>query len=533
MDTSYDAVVIGAGHNSLTLAAYLARSGMKVAVLERRAEEGGGLCTEEVTRPGFLHNIHANYHTFVDHAPAYEDLDLYGHGLRYVRPEVQMASVYDDGTALTVHTDLDATCASMARFSERDAETYRRLYSEAKGYVELLLETFMYNPPMTLNELTKALAVFGVEDKSEFLGVKLRRMSINEFLDAHFEHPKVKAHLAFHGAVCGYTNDRSGLAAGFPLLVGKMDNWHVCVGGSHRLAHILWRDLCRHDGVVLVQQEVEKILVDGGRAVGVRTLDGTEITASQLVASSVDVGQTFLRMVDKEHLDAEFIGEVETAEATKHKDWTLFSVHLAMEEPPRYAAAAFDPDVDRAWVVNLGYDSLEAFDADWAQIRAGVAPPPRPNAAVNTLFDPLDAPDGKFTGLLRQFAPYSLAGGGPGHWDLYKAQYADDCLEAWQRFAPNVTGDVIVDRFVDTPLDIERKLVNMVRGDWMMGEIDIKNLLERRPTESLSQYRTPVERLYMCGATQHPHGFITFGPGYNALQVIAEDLGMKKWWRVI
>ncbi len=530
---TYDVVIIGAGHNGLTLGCYLARSGLSVGIVERRAEEGGGLCTEELTLPGFLHNLHANYHTFVNLAPAFEDLELYEHGLEYVRPEVQMASIFEDGTALTIHTDLEKTCASIARFSEKDAETFRRLYTEAHGYVDLLLHTLMYEPPMTLNELTKALTVFGVDKRSEFLEVGLRRMSITEFLDKHFEHPKVKAHLAFHGAVCGYTSDIRGLAVGFPLLVGKIDNWHVCVGGSHRLAHVLWRDFARHGGVIHVQQAVEKILVEDGRAVGVVTQDGTEFHARKAVASSVDLGQTFLTFVGKERLDPEFVAKVEDAEVRKHKFWTLFSVHLALEEPPQYEAASFDPDVNRAWVVNLGYDSLEALNADWATIRAGQAPAPRPNAAVNTLFDRSDAPEGKYTGLLRQFAPYALRRGGPSEWKTFGRLYARQCIEAWRLFAPNLDDSKIVDYVPYTPLDIEEKLINMVRGDWMMGEISPDNLLERRPFPELSEYRTPIEGLYMCGSTQHPHGFITFGPGYNALQVIAEDLGIKKWWKKV
>lgn len=533
MDFDYDVVIIGAGHNGLTLGSYLARSGLSVGIVERRAEEGGGLCTEELTLPGFLHNVHANYHTFVGLAPAFEDLDLEGHGLKYVRPEVQMASVYPDGTALTIHTDIEKTCESLGRFSSKDADTFHRLYTEAHGYVDLLLETLMYEPPMTLNELTKALTVFGVDARSEFLEVNLRRMSINEFLDKHFESPKIKAHLAFHAAVCGYTNDVKGLGVSFPLLVGKIDNWNLCVGGSHRLAHILWRDFAKNGGVIHVQQAVEKILVDGGKAVGVRTYDGTEFRASKAVVSTVDLKQTFLEFVDKSDLDTEFIGKVEDAEANKHKFWSLFTVHLAMTEPPQYAAAEFDPDVDKAWVVNLGYDSLDALNEDWNLIRNNKAPYPRPNAAVNTLYDPLDAPDGCYTGLLRQFAPYALESGGASAWDTYSELYADHCVDVWRSYAPNLTDDKFLGRFPYSPLDIERKMVNMVRGDWMMGEISNDNLLDKRPFAELAEYRTPVKGLYMGGSTQHPHGFITFGPGYNVLQVMADDLGIDKWWRKI
>jgi phytoene dehydrogenase-like protein len=531
MREAYDVVIVGAGHNGLTLGAYLARSGLEVLVCERRHEEGGGLCTEELTLPGFLHNVHANYHTFVDMAPPVSDLDVRGHGAEYVRPEVQMASVFPDGTALVVHSDLDRTCTSIARFSEEDAETFRRLHAEAHGFTDMLLGALMYQPPMSVKELTKALSSFGVEDRSEFLSVKLRVETIDQFLDQHFRNPKVKAHLAFHGAICGYTNDVKGLAIGFPLLAGKIDNWHLCVGGSHRLAHALWRDLAQHGGVMVTDADVDHIVVKDGRAEGVRLADGSEITARQAVVSTVSVEQTFLEFLDATTVGEELTHKVKTQ--VRHKDWTLFSVHLAMDRLPEYAAAEFDPDVNRAWVVNLGYGSPEELDADWAMIRAGGLPDPHPNAAVNSLYDPTDAPEGCATGLLRQFAPFALADGGEGAWDDIGPHYGRRCIEAWRQFAPNLTDDAFLATAVFTPHDIVRKLPNMIRGDWMMGEISLDNMLDQRPLPELGQYRTPVERLYMAGSTQHPHGFITFGPAYNALAVIAEDLGIDPWWRKV
>lgn len=528
---TYDAIIIGAGHNGLTLGAYLARSGLDVIVLERRHEEGGGLTTEEVTKAGFLHNIHANYHTFVDMAPPVHDLEVRAHGIEYVRPEVQMASIFDDGKALTVHTDMDKTVESMARFNEQDAETFRRLYEEAHGFVDLLLGTLMYQPPLSVKELTKALGTFGVEDRTEFLSVKLRRQSINEFLDRHFIDDRIKAHLAFHGIVCSYTNDVKGLAIGYPLLIGKIDNWHLCLGGSHRLAHALWRDLAQNGGVMWSDAEVSSILVDGNRAVGVRTADGIELKARKVVASTVSVEQTFIEFLDPDDVPADLTETVRTK--IKHKDWSLFSVHMAMDRFPEYAAAEFDPDVNKAWVVNLGVDSPERFNQDWAKIRRGELVDPQPNAACNSLYDPTDAPKGFTTGLLRQPAPFALADGGEGAWDEIGRWYGKKCMDAWRRYAPNLTDDAIVDWSVFTPYDISRKLPNMVKGDWMMGEISLDNMLDQRPSPELGQFRTPIEGLYMAGSTQHPHGFITFGPGYNALQVIADDIGLEKWWAQI
>ncbi len=527
-DATYDAIIIGAGHNGMALGAYLARSGWDVAIFEKRAEEGGGLCTEELTRPGFLHNVHCNYHTLVGVCPVYDHLDLSSHGLRYTRPPVQMASVFSDGTALTVHTDLEKTCASIARFSPKDADTFRRLYEETKGYLDMILLTLMYTPPISMRDITKALVSWGIEEKSEFLSVHLRRMSINEFLDQHFENEKVKAHLAFHASVAGYSTDRKGLAVSFPLLVGKIDNWHVCIGGSHALAHAIWESFAQSGGRVFLNHGVDEIVVEDGKAAGVKLEDGSFARARHLVASSINLEQTFLTMMDRSLLPAGFTEEVERF---PHMDWTFFSVHLAMSRRPEYRAADFDRDVNDAWVINVGYDSPADINKHWQDVRAGRLADPRPNCAVNSLFDPTDAPDGYYTGLIRHFAPYSLATGGPEAWDEMADGYARRCIAKWQEAAPNLKNGAILDWATYTPLDIARRIPNMVQGDWMGGLIDLDNMLDQRPFAALSQYKTPIQNLYMCGATQHPHGFVTFAPAFNALQVIAEDYKLDRWWR--
>ena len=148
LDDGFDAIIIGAGHNGMALAGYLARSGWSVAVLERRTEEGGGLCTEEVTEPGFLHNLHSNYHSLVGICPVYDDLELTENGVEYGHPDVQMGSIFDDGTALTIHTDMRKTAASFARFSQKDADTWMRLWDEVCGYMDLMVRTLMYAPPI-------------------------------------------------------------------------------------------------------------------------------------------------------------------------------------------------------------------------------------------------------------------------------------------------------------------------------------------------------------------------------------------------
>ena len=528
-DATFDAVIIGAGHNGMALAAYLAKAGWSVGVFEKRAEEGGGLCTEELTRPGFLHNVHANYHTLVGICPVYDDLELVSrHGLRYVQPPVQMASVFGDGRALVVHTDLDKTCKSIARFSPRDADTFREIYEEARGYRDLILRTLMYSPPISIKDITKALVTWGVEGKSKFLSVHLRHQTINEFLDRHFENERVKAHLAFHAALAGYATDRKGLAVSFPLLLSKIDNWHVCIGGSHALAHSLWESLAQAGGRVFLKHGVEKILTEDGKATGLRLEDGSTVRARRLVASSISLEQTFFRLVGRENLPHSLAAEVEHF---PHMDWSFFSAHLAMSTKPDYRAAQFDPDVNRAWVVNLGYESPAQFNQDWRDVRAGRLLEPRPNAAVNSLYDPTDAPDGYYTGLLRQMAPFNLGKDGPQGWDSIGRDYGRRCIEVWKSAAPNLSDSSFLDWATYTPLDIARRMPNMVHADWIGGLIDLGNLLDHRPGPILCDYRGPIGNLYMCGATQHPHGFVTFAPAYNALETIAQDHKLERWWK--
>lgn len=526
---TFDAIIIGAGHNGMALSIYLGKSGWRVLVLERRLEEGGGLSTEQYTRPGFLHNLHSNYHTFVGLCPVYDDLDLIGeNGVSYGHPPVQMGSIFQDGTAITIHVDMAKTHRSLSRFSETDADTFMRLYKEVKGFQDLMIGTLMYAPPIEVNDITRALATWKVEQKTEFFRAQLRSWSINDFLNKHFENEKIKAMLAFHAAVCGYHTDQAGLAISFPFMLGKIDNWRIALGGSHQLAHALWRQMRRNNVTLLPASPVEKILVENGQAKGVQTTDGRQYYANRLVASSVDLNQTFNDFLTPEDVPTEI---QQVVADYPYQDSSLFSVHLALHKIPTYKAAKFDPDINRAWVLNLGYENLEEFNADWQALRDNRVPEnPRLNVSVNSLFDPTDAPEGKATGLIRVFAPYEIGDEGSGSWESVKNVYMNRCIRNWQRYCDDFSDVDILQAKPYTPLDISSKLTNMVRGDWMVGKIADHNLMLNRPDKQMSQYRTPVKGLYLCGSCTHPHGFITFGPGYNALQVIADDYDLEKWW---
>jgi phytoene dehydrogenase-like protein len=312
-------------------------------------------------------------------------------------------------------------------------------------------------------------------------------------------------------------------------MLGKIDNWRLCIGGSHRLAHTLWRQMRRNNVTLRMASPVEEILLDNGRAAGARTSDGKCFYADKLVASSLDLHQTFAKMLPPGSLPETIQKDIDGYE---YQDGTLFSVHMAMNKIPTYKAAAFDPDINQAWVLNIGYECLEDFNNDWKDIRSGKVPEdPKLNVAINSLFDPTDAPEGKATGVIRAIAPYAVDGKGPGIWaSKFKDVYSHRCIRKLEKYCDNFTAADIIQAKPYTPLDISEKLVNMRNGDWMVGRICEDNLMGNRPTPLMSQYKTPIKGLYLCGSTTHPHGFITFGPGYNALQVIADDFGMDKWW---
>jgi phytoene dehydrogenase-like protein len=285
----------------------------------------------------------------------------------------------------------------------------------------------------------------------------------------------------------------------------------------------------RHHATLLPASPVSQILVENNRAVGVRLEDGREYFANKMVASSLDIHQTFQKMVPDEWVPEDLREELNQY---RYQDGTLFTAHMAMHKIPSFQAAGFDADVNQAWVLNLGYESLDDFNKDWKDIRHGTVPEnPKLNVAVNSLFDPTDAPEGKATGMIRVFAPYAIDGKGPGAWATsFKDVYMRRCIDRMIEYCDGFSWSDILEAKPYTPLDISEKLVNMVNGDWMVGRIAEDNLMLNRPNNQLSQYRTPIQALYLCGSTTHPHGFITFAPAYNALQVISDDFDLNKWW---
>jgi len=526
--SEYDGIIIGAGHNGLILQAYLAKAGLKTLMLERSLHVGGGLYTvEDNAHPGFLHNVHAVFLRAITSTPWYQDLALAGYGLRMVEPDVNLALHLEDGRCFVVHRDSEQTARSLARFSQQDADTFLRLRDYFEGTVEDVIVPELGAPPLPEEEKRRLLE----RSESGRRYLEAAALSPWEFLEQHFTSAPVKCLLL---AICVLREvDIHVRGMGFvpAHLIAAKRKAQLAVGGSRELARAIERCVYEHGGDVLVNQTPRRIVVEQGQAKGVELQDGSFIAARQFVASSLNPHQTLLALVGEDSLPNGLADRVQRYQYSVVGP--LFGVHLALHAAPAYRSVDFDPDASRAFMSVMGLDRPEQVFQLHDRLSRGRLPEKIwMNSAVPTLHDPSQAPPGKHTAFVWQKVPYGLADGGGARWDAVKRQQQDAVLARWREYAPNLTEDAIVNRFAYTPLDTERHFPNMAQGDLNVGWLNEAQIGHGRPLPELSQYRTPIRGLYLCGACTHPGGNITGFPGYNAAGVIANDLGLQPWWRV-
>jgi phytoene dehydrogenase-like protein len=523
----WDGIVIGAGPNGLVTAAYLAKAGLKISVLERRFELGGGLCSEQVTLPGFVHNTHAVYHPMVDYAPIFDDLELYTkYNVKMIHPQLVMAMPLLNGSSLGIYSDLDKTCASIAKFSKKDADTYRALYHQYDTAMKKFIGPATYIPAMPPLEQVAEL------QQSE-IGAWINEMaekSPKELVDEHFENEHVKALMLYAACMWGLEYDQTGLGFLIPLYINRASNYRLCVGGSHYLASALSKVIYANGGRVTTTQKIKRIILKNGEATGVELLDGEIIEADKFIVSSLDPEQTWLKLIGEEHIDPEL------AMSAKEWQWeeeSLCVQHMALENAPQFTAAASEPLMNQAFIYVLGYESDEDLIKHFNAIRKGEMTQSGYNCAFPSVLDPIEAPKGWATGLVSQIAPYSLKDGGAEKWYDYKfkKEVARQQLETLRRYAPNMTEENVFMNYMTTPIDIENKFWDMKKGGIKQGAYLTLQMGYNRPNQECSRHRTPIKKFYVNGASTYSGGTVIFGPGYLAANSIAEDLGIKKWWQ--
>jgi phytoene dehydrogenase-like protein len=512
----YDVVIIGAGHNGLVCANYLARAGLSVAVLEARHVIGGACVSEEL-----IPNSTWSSCSFVQgmlRPEIISDLELGKYGLVSKAPDVQGFALWDDGDHFFIHKELDRTLASIEKHSKGDGENFLRFASRMKRFGDVTRDVLL-SEPMSRSEFIK---MFEDEGEHELLQ-DFVFSSARELTEKYIKSERMRGYMNFLGMVStwgGPSTPGTSYVYGyhaqgeFEEILGR---WALPVGGMGAITRALAASAAAHGAVIRTDAPAESVLVKGGEAVGVVLKSGEEIEAS-LVVSNADPKRSLTGLLDRKHLP----DRVRKAAENIDQKGSMARIHLLIDELPQYVGfGSSKPGPEHMGHAILG-GSVELFEQAWEAQRRGVfADDYVIEALIHSVTDPsVCQPDYHTLALGVQQLPYDLA---DGTWDDHRESWLDSVCEMLFRYAPNLRGH-IVGRNVVTPRDLEHTY-NLTGGNiFQASMVGLQQLLDARPLWAAGHYRTPVANYYLCGAGTHPGGGVTGAPGHNAAMRILADL---------
>jgi beta-carotene ketolase (CrtO type) len=532
---TYDVVIIGAGHNGLVCAAYLLKAGYSVLLLEKRSVPGGAATTEEVmpeAAPGFKFNLCAIDHEFIHLGPVVEELELNKYGLEYLFCDPVTFCPHPDGKYFLAHKSVEKTCAEIARYSDRDAKKYAEFIDYWQRVTKAI--TPMFNaPPKSIIDIAgnygaqnikDLLSVIGGVDKALDL-IRNMLTSPEDLLNEWFDSEIVKAPLARLAAELGAPPSQKTIAIG-AMMMSLRHNPGMARprGGTGALVKALLNLVKSKGGEVLCDQHVEQVLVDDGRAVGVRVAGGKEYRANKGVISNIDARRLFLQMVDpadthsadpnlRERLERRIVNNNET----------ILKIDCALSEVPRFEK--FDHKDEYLIGSVLIADSVAHVEEAHSLAERGIIPDSNPSMYLDvpTVLDPSMAPEGKHTLWIEFFAPYQIAGAegtglkGTGWTDELKNKVADRVIDKLADYAPNIK-NAIMARRVESPAELGERL-GAYKGNYYHIDMTLDQMIFFRPLPEIANYKTPIEDLYLTGAGTHPGGSISGMPGRNCARV--------------
>jgi phytoene dehydrogenase-like protein len=522
----YDVIVIGGGHNGLVTAAYLARAGRKTLVLEARDLVGGCAVTEEVW-PGFRVSTGA-YLTSLLQERIVVDLELHRHGYAVDAKDPAFFSPFPDGRCLFMWQDRQRTLAEIAKFSNRDAAVYpayedhlERLSQVVEG---LLLTTPPEFPPQGvsafLDWLKLAARLRGLS-RRELRGlVKIFTQSAADLLDEWFESEEVKVTLATDGVIGANGGPRSAGTAYILLhhcmgsVAGHRGLWGFVRGGMGAVSEAIASSARAKGAGIRTGAPVRRVLTREGRALGVVLESGEEIYAP-VVASNCDPKRTFLHLVDTRDLPVDFVRGIELLRC----EGTSLKINVALKGLPDFKAHPGTPGPQHGATMHI-CPNMEYIERAWDDAKYG-SPSKSPllEMTIPTIYDGSLAPEGKhIMGIFLQYAPYTLR---EGNWEQLREPFADRVFDIISEYAPNFR-DIVVDRQILTPLDMERRW-GITGGNIFHGEMSLDQMFVMRPVPGWARYRTPIRGLYLCGSGAHPGGGVMGAPGYNCAREILKD----------
>jgi phytoene dehydrogenase-like protein len=521
VDDQWDVILIGAGQNNFALGTYLGMAGLKTVICESRLENGGRLASEEITMPGYWHNTLAYFQDNRAVSPVWKELNwANGHHAEFVSPPVVAALLLKDGRSVSHHQSVTGTVAGLEKFSRKDAEIWRTTYERFRKLIREYLIPYYHTRPEQTGAILQNLEA--EPDGRDFK--RLWRLTPRQVVDELFESDAVKTLVLSQMAIPrGVGLDYASGGIEVLKMIAGDEKPELARGGSHSIAQVLQRAYVHNGGQIRAVHHVEKILVDDGRAAGVRLRDGREWKARLAVVSNSDPYATFVEMVGEDYLPRTFIERVKDI---KCDEFSYFQVHLALKAPVRYALhEANDPSVGQALNVSMGPERAADFEEMWKEIRAGEFPDQAClHAICPTAFDPLQAPKTKHAASVYVPVPYQLRGKRPEDWVKLKNNFMDSVLRTWRRYATNLTDENIEMKVAMDPFYISGRWPNMRRGSVWVARKIATQMGERRPIEQIADYRTPIQGLYQVGVAMHPADAVIAGSGYNSWQVLKEDL---------
>jgi phytoene dehydrogenase-like protein len=528
MASHKDIIIIGAGHNGLVTACYLAKAGLKPLVLERRTVAGGACVTEEF-HPGFRASTLAQ--TTGPLSPqVLKDLQLERHGLALIKPDLQVFAPHSNGQSISIYQDVKRTADELSGTSANDAKNYPDFVSTFARIGRALAPLLRMTPPdidkLTTGELWDlgklGLSIRGLGKKDEYRLLRYGPMAVADLAAEWFESELLRAIVASRGIFGAFAGPWSAGTSAALLLQAATDEHAIAPatfvkGGMGALSQVLAKVATEHGAEIRTNAEVTSVSVTDGKAVGVVLSNGDEISA-RAVISNADPRTTFLTLLDPAEFDPSFLTKVRNYRA----QGTAAKVHLALSALPQFVSVNRDATEKLSGRIHIGpdIDYLErAFDA---AKYGDLSPRPYLDVTIPSLTDQTLAPQGAHVmSIHAQFAPYHLK---DGDWNSRREELGDTVVDALSEYAK--VKDLIVGREVITPLDLE-ETYGLSGGHIHHGEMTVDQLFAFRPLIGWARYRTPIEGLYLCGAGTHPGAGVTGRPGANAGREIIKDLKRK------
>ncbi|MGI9049653.1 MAG: phytoene desaturase family protein [Rubrobacteraceae bacterium] len=528
-DTRYDAVVVGAGHNGLVCGLYLARAGWKVLVLERNEKVGGAVMSGELTRPGFIHDLYAmNQNLFVG-SPVYADLkdDLERHGLRYKTSPNPYSNVFPDGRSLKVYKDQTRTLELLRNHSSEDAEGFERLYAKYKAFGEALLPVYSLPLPSmgAAWSLIKAARSQGIDELTELS--QIVASSTRELGDAYFATPEAKALVATWGMHLDFGPDVSG-GAMFPFLEVFADmefGMAVAEGGASKMPEALAKILEEYGGEIRTSSEVARILSDGDRVSGVELTSGERLGAKHAVVANLTPSVLFGKLLRESLLPNRFRNRVRSY---KHGPGTMM-IHLALSSRPQWAA---DEDLSEFAYVHVAPYVEDLARTYTASMNGYLPKSPMLVVGQTSVVDPSRTPgDEEVLWVQVRTLPSEIRGDEACEiearaWEEAKEPYADRVMSKLEKYAPGLR-DLVLDREVFSPEDLQQHNPNLVGGDSVGGSHHLRQNFIFRPFPGWSNYNMPVTGLYMVGAATWPGAGTNATSGYLAAREILQPRRLR------